>query len=150
MRFIAKDFNELTLAELYEILKARSQIFIIEKNMHCQDMDGIDQSARHFFLEEDGKILAYLRAFGVSEGAVKIGRVLTITHGIGLGARLMSEALADIKKNMNCKKILVDAQKSAVGFYEKMGFNAVSNEFLEEGVIHIKMAREDKTYEQLH
>ena len=140
MNFIAKSFEELSKEELYEILKARCEIFIVERGMRCQDMDGMDQFSRHFLLEEDGKILAYLRAFyDETEGAVKIGRVLTITHGLGLGAKLMSGAIEDIKKNMKSSKIYVDAQKHAIGFYEKMGFKTVSNEFLEEGVVHVKM-----------
>lgn len=141
MRFIAKNFSELSLAELYEILKARSQIFILEQNMHCQDMDGIDFRARHFFIEENGNVLAYLRAFYTddSKNVVKIGRVLSITHGIGLGADIMRNALADIKKNMKCQKICLNSQKDAIGFYEKLGFKTVSDEFLEEGVIHVKM-----------
>lgn len=78
MNFIAKNFSELSLGELYEILKARSQIFIVEQNMRCQDMDDIDLAARHFFFEENGKVLAYLRAFYTddSKSIVKIGRVL--------------------------------------------------------------------------
>lgn len=127
--------------ELYEILRARSQIFILEQNMHCQDMDGIDFEARHFFLEENGKILAYLRAFYTDDGksVVKIGRVLSITHGVGLGADIMKRAIADIKINMKCQTLSLNSQKSAIGFYEKLGFKTVSDEFLEEGVIHLKM-----------
>ena len=141
MNFIAKNFSELSLTELYEILKARSQIFIVEQNMHCQDIDGIDQKARHFFIEEDGNILAYLRAFyeNESKNVVRIGRVLSITHGVGLGADIMRKAIEDIKKNMKCKKICLDSQKHAIGFYEKLGFKTVSSEFLEEGVIHVRM-----------
>lgn len=41
MEFFAKTFDELTTKELYEILKSRSQIFTIEQNIHCQDMDDI-------------------------------------------------------------------------------------------------------------
>lgn len=140
MNFVAKSFEELSKEELYEILKARCEIFIVERGMRCQDMDEMDFVARHFYLEEEGKILAYLRAFyDESKGAVKIGRVLTITHGLGLGAKLMSGAIADIKKNMQTSKIYVDAQKHAIGFYAKMGFKAVSDEFLEEGVLHVRM-----------
>ena len=141
MNFIAKNFNELSLKELYEILRARSEIFIVEQNMHCQDMDGIDFRARHFFIEENGKVLAYLRAFYADDdkNTVKIGRVLSITHGIGLGADIMRKAMADIKKNMKCQKICLNSQKSAIEFYEKLGFKTVSDEFLEEGVIHVKM-----------
>lgn len=144
MNFIAKNFGELSLLELYEILRVRSQIFILEQNMHCQDMDGIDFEARHFFLEEKGKVLAYLRTFYTddSKSIVKIGRVLSITHGVGLGADIMKRAIADIKKNMKCQKLCLNSQKSAIGFYEKIGFKTVSDEFLEEGVIHLKMQLE--------
>lgn len=144
MNFVAKNFGELSLTELYEILKARSQIFILEQNMHCQDMDGIDFEARHFFLEENGKVLAYLRAFYTddSKSVVKIGRVLSITHGVGLGTNIMKRAIADIKKNMKCQILSLNSQKSAIGFYEKLGFKTVSDEFLEEGVIHLKMQLE--------
>lgn len=144
MNFVAKNFGELSLSELYEILKARSQIFMLEQNMHCQDMDGIDFEARHFFFEENGKILAYLRAFYTDESksVVKTGRVLSITHGAGLGADIMKRAIADIKKNMKCQILSLNSQKSAIGFYEKLGFKTISDEFLEEGVIHLKMQLE--------
>ena len=144
MNFVAKNFGELSLTELYEILRTRSQIFILEQNMHCQDMDGIDFEARHFFLEENSKILAYLRAFYTddSKSVVKIGRVLSITHGVGLGTNIMKRAIADIKKNMKCQILSLNSQKSAIGFYEKLGFKTVSDEFLEEGVIHLKMQLE--------
>lgn len=144
MNFIAKNFGELSLTELYEILRVRSQIFILEQNMHCQDIDGIDLGARHFFLEEKGKVLAYLRAFYTddSKSVVKIGRVLSLTHGVGLGADIMKRAIADIKKNMKCQNLSLNSQKSAIGFYEKLGFKTVSDEFLEEGVIHVKMQLE--------
>ncbi len=144
MNFVAKNFGELSLTELYEILRARSQIFILEQNMHCQDMDSIDFEARHFFFEENGKVLAYLRAFYTddSKSVVKIGRVLSITHGVGLGTNIMKRAIADIKKNMKCEILSLNSQKSAIGFYEKLGFKTVSDEFLEEGVIHLKMQLE--------
>lgn len=144
MKFVAKFFSELTLSELYEILKARSEIFIMEQNMHCQDVDGVDYSCRHIFLEDGGKVVAYLRAFyeGNDKDTVRIGRVLTTTHGIGLGTKLMRAGIEDIKANFKCTKIRLDSQKHAIGFYEKLGFKAVSDEFLEEGVIHITMELE--------
>lgn len=144
MNFICKKFSELSTIELYEILKARSQIFIVEKKMNCQDMDGVDLKATHFFIEQDGKVLAYLRAFYTddSKTVVKIGRVLSITHGIGLGVEIMRKAMEYIKQNMKCQKIYIDSQKHAIGFYEKFGFKTVSGEFLEEGVLHVKMQLE--------
>lgn len=109
--------------------------------MHCQDIDGVDIKARHFFIEKDGKVMAYLRAFydDDSKNIVRIGRVLSIEHGVGLGADIMRKAIEDIKQNMPCQKICLDSQKHAIGFYEKLGFKTISEEFLEEGVLHVKM-----------
>ena len=73
MNFISKNFDGLSTRELYEILKVRSQIFIVEQNMHCQDIDDVDYTARHFGLEKGGKIQAYLRAFYIDDCTVRIG-----------------------------------------------------------------------------
>lgn len=141
MIFRAKNYEELSKEELYEILKSRAQIFIVERGMRCQDLDDNDPKSRHFFFWEDSRVVAYIRAFYLDEEhtAVKIGRVLTLTHGVGLGAKLFAAVKADLKENMPCQKICVDAQKHAVGFYEKMGFKPRSGEFLEEGVVHVAM-----------
>ena len=116
MEFFAKTFDELTTKELYEILKSRSQIFTIEQNIHCQDMDDIDYNSLHW-----------------------VGRVLTLVHGNGLGKELMQKSIVAIKEKLKCKKICIDAQKHAVGFYKKFGFRVSSDDFLEEGIVHQKM-----------
>ena len=138
MNFVVKAFDELTKNELYEILKVRSQIFIVELKMCCQEIDGMDFSALHFFLEENGEILAYLRAFD-EENTVKIGRVLSVRHNKGIGTDLMQKAMLYIKQNLKAEKICLDSQKQAVRFYKKLGFKVVSDEFLEEGIPHFKM-----------
>lgn len=140
MNFTVKHFSELTTAELYEILKARSQVFIVELGMNCQDMDGVDLVSKHYFLEEKGRIMAYLRAYPAEQNStLRIGRVLTIEHGVGLGKMLMEQTVTDIKKAGEFKRICLDSQKHAIGFYEKLGFCIVSGEFLEEGVVHVAM-----------
>ena len=139
MNLIAKQFNELTTTELYEILKARSEIFIIEQNIHYQDMDDVDYDSLHCFFVEDNKVIAYLRAFYEKDDIVKLGRVLTLKHGNGVGRDLLEQSLIAIKKKMKCKKICMDAQKYAVGFYEKFGFKVTSEDFLEEGIVHSAM-----------
>ena len=70
---------------------------------------------------------------------MKIGRVLTLQHGNGTGKELMSNSIQAIQQRMNCKEICMDAQKHAVGFYKKFGFKEVSDDFLEEGIVHVKM-----------
>ena len=139
MNLIAKYFNELTTTELYEILKARSEIFIMEQNILYQDMDDVDYESLHCFFVEDNKVVAYLRAFYNEDNVVKLGRVLTLKHGNGIGKDLLEQSLIAIKEKMKCKKICMDAQKYAVGFYEKFGFKVTSEDFLEEGVIHNHM-----------
>ena len=86
----SKFFIELSTKELYEILKARAEIFVVEQNCVYQDLDGIDYEALHVYFEEDGKVAAYLRAFNTDEDTVQMGRVLTIRHGTGLGSRLLT------------------------------------------------------------
>ena len=139
MNLIAKQFNELTTTELYEILKARSEIFIMEQNILYQDMDDVDYESLHCFFVEDNKVVAYLRAFYNEDNVVKLGRVLTLKHGNGIGKDLLEQSLIAIKEKMKCKKICMDAQKYAVGFYEKFGFKVTSEDFLEEGVVHNTM-----------
>ena len=139
MEFKAKFFDELTTRELYEIVRARNEIFLMEQKIICQDFDGIDYDSLHCFLEQDGKVMAYLRAYRIEDGSVKIGRVLSITHGIGLGTRLMKEAMREIREKMGCESIVLNAQKHAEPFYQKLGFKTASSVFLEEGIPHVRM-----------
>ena len=144
MNLISKKFEELNTVELYEILKSRAEIFIMEQNILYQDMDNIDYKSLHCFFMEENKVIAYLRAFYQENNSniARIGRVLTLEHGNGIGRELMEKSIIAIKEKMNCKKISMDAQKHAVGFYEKFGFKSVSDDFLEEGIVHVVMELE--------
>ena len=139
--FKAKTFDELTTAELYEIVRARTEIFLLEQKIICQNFDGIDYDSLHCFLEKGGKVVAYLRAFSTRDGAVKLGRVLSITHGVGLGGKLMTLSLPEIERKWQGARITLHAQTHAQGFYEKWNFATTSAEFLEEGIPHITMER---------
>ena len=90
----SKYFEELSTNELYEILRARAEIFVVEQNCVYQDLDGIDYESLHVFAEEGGKVTAYLRAFYKDEDTVQMGRVLTLRHGEGLGGKLLREGIA--------------------------------------------------------
>ena len=142
MNFIVKSFSELTLTELYEIIKSRAEIFLLEQNIICQDLDDTDYESLHCFFFDGKRVTAYLRAFSSESDVVTIGRVLTLEHGKGLGGELMKRSIEEIKKRFVCKKISMHAQKHAVGFYEKLGFCTVSDEFLEAGVVHVTMEME--------
>jgi len=144
MNLIAKKFEELNTIEVYEILKARAEIFIMEQNIHYTDIDNVDYKSLHCFFMEENKVIAYLRAFYQEDNSdiARIGRVLTLRHGNGMGRELMEKSIIEIKEKMKSKKIIMDAQKHAVGFYEKFGFKTVSDDFLEEGVVHVVMELE--------
>ena len=144
MKLVTKHFHELTTTELYEILKSRAEIFVVEQNCIYQDLDNIDYRSLHIFYESNGKIVAYLRAFekDSTKKIVQIGRVLTLTHGIGLGGKLLKEGITQIKEKWNPSSIYIEAQCYATGFYEREGFVISSDEFLEDGIPHVEMKLE--------
>ncbi len=139
MEFISKFFDELTSAEIYEILRARSAVFVVEQNCAYQDIDGHDFESLHVFSERDGKITAYLRAFRKNGDQIQMGRVLTIERGTGLGRRLLRSGIAEICEKLHPKQIYIEAQCYAAGFYEREGFRLCSEEFLEDGIPHVQM-----------
>ena len=134
----ARPFSVLTAAEIYEILKVRSRVFQFEQNIRYLDEDDVDYNSLHCFFEENGQVTAYLRAYPEGDN-IKIGRVLTVTHGKGLGKRLMELAVISAREHFGMRTIVIDAQKHAEGFYRKLGFVTTSGEFLEEGIVHVKM-----------
>lgn len=139
MKLVVKYFNDLTTMELYELLKTRIAIFVVEQNRVYQDLDDKDYNSLHVFFEDNGKVAACLRAFLKEDNVVQIGRVLTLHHGNGLGGKLLKEGIAQIKSKMNPKKIYIEAQCYATGFYEREGFKVCSEEFLKDGIPHIAM-----------
>lgn len=139
MAIEAKFFDELTTKELYELLKARSEIFVVEQNCIYQDLDDRDYESLHVFCEEEGIVLAYLRAYQKESDVVQIGRVLTLKHGMGLGGKLLKVGIQFTKEKFHPKKIYIEAQCYATGFYEREGFSICSDEFLEDGIPHVQM-----------
>lgn len=139
MELTIKAFQELTTKELYEILKVRGAIFVVEQNCAYQDIDGLDETSLHLFYEDGGQVQAYLRAFEKEPGIVQMGRVLTLRHGEGLGGRLLHEGIPVIKEQFQPRKIVIEAQCYATGYYEKAGFQRCSEEFLEDGIPHVRM-----------
>ena len=146
MDFTVKHFNELTTAELYEILKTRAEIFVVEQECVYQDLDDKDQDAFHVFCRnENGRVTGCLRVFPkdpyMEPGVVQIGRVATLEHGKGLGGQLLHEGVRVAAEKLKAGKIYLEAQEYATGYYAKEGFKVVSEPFLEDGIPHVKMER---------
>lgn len=144
MELVVKRFNELSLEELYEILKVRAAVFVVEQTCVYQDLDEKDKSGYHVFLRDESGIKAYLRVLdrGVSYEEVSIGRVLTVDRGCHLGAKIIAEGIKVAKERFQADKIRISAQLYAKGFYEKAGFKQVSDEYLEDDIVHVAMVLE--------
>ena len=136
---VVKPFEELTTRELYEILKVRAAVFVVEQEICYQDMDDIDFSATHVALWCDNQIVAYSRVFkDEAPGAWHIGRVLTTQRNKNYGLQVMKEAIK-VAKILGAEQIKIEAQSYATGFYEKLGFRICSDEFLIDGIWHKRM-----------
>lgn len=141
MELYTKTFAQLTTVELYGIMKARQDIFIVEQNCIYPDLDEIDKIATHVFYKEGDEICAYARLYWEEnqDNTVKLGRVIAVRRSVGLGLRLLEEAVSAAKALYRPKTILIHSQEYASGFYEKVGFVVGSAPFLEDGLNHVLM-----------
>ena len=144
MELTVKRFEELSTDELYEIMKLRVDVFVVEQNCPYPELDGKDSSAWHVYFRENGVITAYLRVLdpGVSFRDAAIGRVISTRRRQGLGTKLLREGIRVARERMNAKAIRIEAQTYARDFYEQQGFRQTSDEFLEDGIPHLEMVLE--------
>ena len=141
IRAQVKLFSELSAPELYEILKARFDVFVCEQHIHYLDEDNIDYTATHFALRKKGLVIAYARLFNDTEqGVMRIGRMLTLERNKGYGKYLM-EKMAIHALNEGAHTLRIHAQTHAVPFYEKLGFHTVGDIFMEADIPHVLMER---------
>ena len=136
-----KSFSELTTDELYELLRIRSEVFVVEQNCVYQDLDYDDQKSVHLWLTMDGKVMALCRVCpaGTHMEEVSIGRVITAERGKGYGKRIMLEGIQAAQERFGAKRIDIEAQEYARGFYEQVGFRQSSEPFILDGIPHIRM-----------
>ena len=139
-----KWFNELTTDELYELLRIRSEVFVVEQNCVYQDMDGDDQKSVHLWLTVAEKVVALARVCpaGTHMDEISIGRVITTERGKGYGKQVMIHAIDTAIEYFGATRIDIEAQEYARGFYEGVGFKQSSNTFMLDGIPHIKMTWE--------
>ena len=139
-----KHFNELTADELYAILRLRAAVFVVEQNCPYLDPDNLDQDAVHLWLEDEDGIEAYLRILdrGAESEHVAIGRVIAVKRRCGLGSLILKEGIRVAREQLHADKIYLEAQSYAKGLYEKQGFRPVSEEFLLDGIPHVRMILE--------
>lgn len=143
MEIIEKKFNDLNVKELYDILKLREEVFIIEQKCSCADLDGFDLIADHIFVKKDEDIISYARLFNKNTRYkyASIGRMCTLKkyRSKGISKFLMEKSLKSLKSKGN-KEVIISSQSYAEGFYKKLGFNRTNKEpYMEENIPHVEM-----------
>ena len=140
-----KKFEELSSLELYEILRLRSEVFVVEQNCVFLDMDNKDQFSLHLQGRIDGKLAAGVRILppGLSYDEPSIGRVVSspLFRRKGVGIELMKTAIKETISLYGDVAIKIGAQLYLKNFYESFGFVQCSETYLEDDFPHIKMIR---------
>ena len=139
-------FAELTTNQLYEILKLRSEVFVVEQDCVYQDLDGLDQSSLHLCQWQDSILVAYTRllAPGVDfDDACAIGRIITSpkVRRKGYGRPILQKSINVCEQLWPTIPIKLHAQTYLLDFYREFGFSTYGEEFLEDGIPHYFMER---------
>lgn len=148
----AKHFSELSLNELYDLLKLRVDVFVVEQTCYYPDLDSDkgqldrDEETLHLLGYQNNTLVAYLRilAQGQSdESYVRIGRVAIAeqARGSGLGHELMTESLSLCQQYFPEQNIKISAQEHLINFYQQHGFEQASKMYLEDNIPHVAMIK---------
>jgi ElaA protein len=142
-------FSDIPVADLYQVLYQRQQVFVLEQKCLYPDIDGYDQAAHHLMAWHtvDGKreLAAYLRCIapGVKYAEMSLGRVLTApsARGSGIGRKLLEQGIARAEALHPGHRFRIGAQQYLEKFYASFGFNTVTAPYDEDGIMHIDMVR---------
>jgi ElaA protein len=137
-------FEQFSPVALYEVLRFRQAIFVVEQSSPYPDLDGLDQDAWHLLLRVEGELAGYLRLL---QGPLRIGRVAAAAplRRRGLGSALIGEALRFCRNHFPSQQIVLAAQLELVTFYRRFGFAATSEPYDDFGVMHVEMRRDPIT-----
>lgn len=145
MKIQIKKFHQLSLDELYEILKLRVDVFVVEQECAYPELDDLDQKADHVYVLSEDEIISYLRIYYPEPNKAAIGRVVTKakSRGKGLSRKMMEAAMDFIEKNNSIDKMYLQAQEHLTKFYASFGFKEKSESYLEDGIPHVDMERDN-------
>jgi ElaA protein len=138
-------FQELSTEELYQILRLRSEVFVVEQQCIWLDCDNKDQESYHIMGWQGKELYAYTRILpaGLAYQEISIGRVATSqkARGTGIGRILMQKSLDTVESIFGKQVIKIGAQLYLQKFYESLGFVQTSEVYIEDGIDHIEMLR---------
>ncbi len=146
MNWVLKEYSELSIDELYAILRIRCEVFVVEQNCVYQDLDNEDQNAQHLFSMDDNECLAYCRLFAPNlkyPNSSSIGRVVVAANKRrnSLGQKMMEKAIFILKEQYPQSPITISAQKYSDEFYQNLGFLPKGESYMEDGIPHQKMVK---------
>ena len=143
MSVLNHGFDELNVHTLYQLLKLRVDVFVVEQACPYPELDNkdIQSSTRHIYIKEHDRIAAYARCLapGVSfDQASAIGRVVVgqASRGQGYASLMMKEAIATCRQQWPDKPVMVSAQVYLLGFYQGLGFQMIGQSYDEDGIPH--------------
>lgn len=141
---ISKRFDELTATELYQLLRLRCDVFVVEQACAYPDLDGRDTepgATHHWIADEltgEPVIVAYLRTLAEPDGTTRIGRVVTAPPARGRG---LAALLVEHVGSATAGPITLDAQSYLADWYRHLGYEVDGAEFVEDGISHVPMRR---------
>lgn len=145
LKIVVKTFDALNAKEIYEVLRLRSEVFVVEQECIYQDIDNKDQKAIHVLGMLNGKLVAYTRMFmpGDYFENLAIGRVVVDPEyrRQGFGKQIMAATLDYIDNTQQNMVVELSAQTYLNDFYQNMGFVSMGEQYLEDGIPHIKMTK---------
>lgn len=144
--FTFKSFNELSTNELHDILQLRNEVFVVEQDCVYQDIDNKDLESIHLLMYFQETLMGYMRIVpkGLTFEEISIGRVCIkqSARKQGLAEKGMLLCIDYIKIHYNETIIRISAQEYLLDFYQKLGFKAISQTYLEDGLPHIEMLKD--------
>ncbi len=137
--------ESFTALELYQIIKARESVFVVEQHCPYQETDELDLHAWHLSALVNGELVAYARLVdpGIKNSLPSIGRVMTLKkfRGQKIGRALMEEAIKFTGQKYPGKDIKISAQVYLQKFYDSLGFHTSGEPYDEDGIPHIDMIK---------
>lgn len=140
-----KSFTDLSVTELYALLRLRSEVFVVEQDCVFLDMDNKDQHCLHLLGWQGTELAACARIVpaGITFAEASVGRVVTapFARGTGLGRQLMQTAMDELYQLYGRVPVYIGAQQHLQTFYASLGFKATGQPYDEDGIMHIEMLK---------
>ncbi len=148
MQWVLKKYKDLTLDEFHDILQLRIDVFVVEQNCPYPELDTKDKKAFHLFgIDQSNKIVAYTRIFkpGDYYKETAFGRVVVHQdfRNQKLGYKLIEQTIKEMQQLFGKTVIKIGAQTHLEKFYESFGFKQVGDEYIEDGIPHIYMIKNE-------